>query len=219
MVRLLLTLPVSLALWLLPFLLYAVSPLGAAVALKHAIENGNEAYVERAIQWDTVRATLRSSMKSVALDRPLIAPERPPALSPVLAQKPGYWARFKGYLGEKMVDGLVDRYANAKGLPKLFTYGQAVKRVTGGTVDEPVTLATLPKKATEFWARVRHAAFVSATRFEIEFADKDDPARRFTGLFELKDWRWQLTRLYVHTEKHPLGRLEAADKFVLSSAR
>ncbi|MDX2309108.1 MAG: DUF2939 domain-containing protein [Hyphomicrobium sp.] len=223
MLRAILTFPLRYSIWVVPFLLYAASPLVAAVVLKEAIKAGNALYVERAIDWEPVRVTLKSSLKSVALDRPLVEPMQAPSGSTGASEAPvpkrGAWARFKNFVGERAIDTLVNRYANAKGLPTLFNYGQTLKRVTGGELDPPLSLAVLPEKFNELWGRVRYARFVSLTRFEIEVEDKDDPTRRFSGLFELKDWRWQLIRLYFHTDKHPLGDLAAADRAVLAAGR
>jgi hypothetical protein len=41
-------------------------------------------------------------------------------------------------------------------------------------------------------------------------SDKTDLSRRFTGLFEFREMRWKLTRLYVHTDANPLGRMADA---------
>jgi hypothetical protein len=61
----------------------------------------------------------------------------------------------------------------------------------------------------EFWTRIRHVEFVTPSAFEIEMSDKTDPSRRFTGLFEFRELRWKLTRLYVHTDKNPMRRMAA----------
>lgn len=205
------SLPIRYLVWLLPFLAYAASPFATAWTLKESIKSGNAAVIDQLVAWDEVRITLRKSMTALALDRPMDF-ESPPGettIAAAAARKPGMWQRVKGYFGTAAVDRLIARYANAEGLPTLFSYGQTYKRYVKGIEDPPKTLANLPHRMQEFWSRLRHVEFLSPTAFEIEMTDKTDPARRFTGLFQLRDWRWKLTELYVHTEKNPLPRLAA----------
>ncbi len=195
-----------LTIWLVPFLLYAASPFATAWVLRESIKDGNAATVDRLIEWDSVRITLRKSMINLALDRPMMTSltDETPLMS---RSELGLWQRFKGYMGTNAVDGLIDRYANAQGLPKLFTYGQAYRRIVKGEVEPEKTLANLPERFWKFWSRIRHVEFLTPTVFEIEMEDKTDSTRRFTGVFEFQDWRWKLTELYVHTAQNPLGRI------------
>jgi hypothetical protein len=206
------TFTLRLVVWLLPFAVYAASPFATAWTLKEAIRSGDAGTIDQLVAWDSVRATLRRSMTSLALDRPMAF--NAPGASSIAgtdagAAQPGWWRRVKDSLGTAAVDRLVDRYANADGLPTLFAYGQAYRRYVVGVEDPPKTLANLPERLRAFWARVRHAEFVSPVTFEIEVADKTDPARRFTGLLEFRDLRWRLTELYVHTATNPMPRLAA----------
>ncbi|OYW55209.1 MAG: hypothetical protein B7Z29_09080 [Hyphomicrobium sp. 12-62-95] len=198
-------------LWMLPFALFAASPFATAWTLKDAIKSGNVPVINALVEWDSVRVSLRKSMTALALDRPMDF-QVPPDVS--LAQssnapKAGLWQRVKGYFGTAAVERLINRYANAEGLPTLFTYGQAYKRYVKGIDEPPKTMANLPERIKEFWSRLRHVEFVTPTAFEIEMADKTDPTRRFTGLFQFRDMRWKLTQLYVHTAANPLGRMAA----------
>ncbi len=192
-------------LWLVPFGLYAASPFATAWILREAIKEGHTPTIDRLIDWDRVRPTLRASMTSLALNRPIAASliddanASPPAAT-------GWWQRFKGYLGASAVDQLIERYANAQGLPQLFTYGQTYRRIVQGHQEPEKTLANLPERFRAFWSRIRHVEFLTPALFEIEMEDKFDPTRRYTGIFTFTEWRWQLTGLYVHTEANPLGR-------------
>jgi hypothetical protein len=197
--------------WLLPFAIYAASPFATAWTLKEAIKSGNVPVIDTLIEWDSVRVTLKQSMTALALDRPMdfqVPPETSLAQSSN-APKAGLWQRVKGYFGTAAVERMINRYANAQGLPTLFSYGQAYKRYVTGVEEPPKTLANLPSRMREFLTRIRHVAFVTPGAFEIEMADKTDPSRRFTGLFEFREMRWKLTRLYVHTDANPMRRMAA----------
>lgn len=200
-----------LVIWLLPFAAYAASPFATAWTLKEAIKSGNVPVIDALIEWDSVRETLRRSLTHVALDQPMDfhAPPESSLAKSAGAPTSGMWSRVKSYVGTAAVDRLVSRYANAQGLPTLFTYGQAYKHYVKGIEEPPRTLANLPDRIGEFWSRLRHVEFVTPSSFEIEMTDKTDPSRRFTGLFQFREWRWKLTELYVHTDKNPLPRLAA----------
>jgi hypothetical protein len=194
--------------WLLPFALYAASPFATAWTLKEAITAGNAPVIDALVEWDSVRLSLRRSMTALALDRPMDfqSPPAPPLGQPSNGPKAGFWQRVKSYFGTAAVDRLINRYANAEGLPALFTYGQAYKRYVRSVDEPPKTLSNLPLRMSEFWSRLRHAAFVTPAVFEIEMADRSDPSRRFTGIFVFRDMHWKLTELYVHTDANPLRR-------------
>lgn len=197
--------------WLLPFGLFAASPFATAWTLKEAIKSGNVPVIDALVEWDGVRASLKQSMTALALDRPMdfTAPADGGQVE-ANAPKAGIWARVKAYVGTSAVERLINRYANAQGLPTLFTYGQTYKRYVAGIEETPKTLSNLPGRISEFWSRLRHVEFVTPTAFEIEMADKTDPSRRFTGLFQWRDMRWKLTRLYVHSDANPMPRLASA---------
>ena len=159
--------------WLLPFAIYAASPFATAWTLKEAIKSGNVPVIDALVEWDSVRVTLRQSMTALALDRPMdfqVPPEASLAQSSN-APKAGLWQRVKGYFGTAAVERMINRYANAQGLPTLFSYGQAYKRYVQGVEKPPKTLANLPSRMREFWTRIRHVAFVPPGAFEIEMAE------------------------------------------------
>jgi Protein of unknown function (DUF2939) len=193
--------------WLLPFALYAVSPFATAWTLKEAIKSGNVPVIDALVEWDGVRESLRKSMTALAQDRPMEFQAPPDEAVASAADGRGWWQRVKGYFGAAAVERLISRYANAQGLPTLFTYGQTYKRYMTESVEPPKTMANLPQRLREFWSRLRHVEFVTPTAFVIEMADKSDPSRRFTGLFQWRDMRWKLTQLYVHTDANPMPRL------------
>lgn len=198
--------------WLMPFALAAASPFLTAWTLKEAIKSGNVPVIDALVEWDSVRASLRTSMTALALDRPIAFPAEPDDLvtASAPAAGPGLWSRVKGYFGTAAVERLINRYGNAQGLPTLFTYGQTYMRYVSGHDEPPATLHNLPQRIAEFWSRLRRAEFVTPTAFEIEITDKADPTRRFTGRFQIRDMRWKLTELYVHTNANPLPKLAAA---------
>ncbi len=60
---------------------YIATPFVAAWSIREAMQNGNSDYLERKIEWDSVRTTLRESLTQVALGTPdpgTVQAEAPP---------------------------------------------------------------------------------------------------------------------------------------------
>lgn len=185
-------------------IVYIAAPFVTAWNIREAVKDGDAAYLSDKIEWDRVKETLKVSLAAAALDQPAQgAPETAdtaPAAQP--AAKPSLWQRFKTYVGKSAVDRMVETYANAEGLPKLFAYRQTYRGAVGH-VDEPKTLANLPGRMQRAWSRVRRATFTSPTRFEMEMADKTDPSRSFAGVLELTGLEWKLVSLHIIQQKTP----------------
>lgn len=174
---------------------YVASPFHAAWTLREAMKSGDTALLQDSIEWPRVRESLRASLSEFA--DPAVAPQLASAVP-----KKGLWARVKSYASRKAVDNLVNAYANAEGLPQLFSYGATYRDVVHGA-PPPKTLANLPDRMREFWSRVHRAEFKSLTVFELEMEDKHTPDRRYTGLLELQGLSWRLTELRVHRPDTP----------------
>lgn len=177
---------------------YAAAPFVTAWNIREAVKSGDAAYLADKIEWSRVKETLKVSLAAAALDLPPadVAPTPDAATAP----PPSLWQRFKAYLGKGAVDRMVESYANAEGLPKLFAYRQTYRSATGH-VEEPRTLLNLPSRIQSAWSRVRRAEFTSPTRFEMEMIDKHDPDRSFAGTLELQGIEWKLVSLHVRQQK------------------
>lgn len=170
-------------------IIYVASPLWAAWSLREAIRRGDSAYLERKVEWEGVRSSLKASLAKHAQLVPEIAATEEPI-------KPGLWQRVKIAFGQSMIDSFVERYVTPAGLPKLFEARNAINsRVKpvpsndeGGTISE---------RFKTFWARLKRAEFLSPSLIEIEIADRNDPSRHYVSVLELKSFEWKLTGLRV----------------------
>ena len=179
---------------------YVGSPFFTAWSIRDAIQRGNAAYLERKIEWDTVRSTLRESLVRATFDRPAADV----ILGETGAEKPGLWQRIKARIGQRALDGFVASYVTPEGLSQLFQYRKAYRQAVSAEPD-PSTLAWHHRLAA-FWARVKRAEFRTATEFEIEMADRNDPSRTFVGLLRLRGFEWKLSELRIKQA----GQAEAA---------
>lgn len=164
---------------------YVAYPLYTAWAIREAVRNGDVAYLDRKIEWASVRETLRASMHQVAFDMP--DPDAGPNLKPAL------WKRIKAYVGGGAVNRFIDSYVTPEGLPKLFEYRKLYRQTISNEPDEKSL--PLMTRMSNFWKRLKRAEFRSLTEFEVELADKHEPTRHHVGLLELEGFEWRLTEL------------------------
>lgn len=165
---------------------YMAAPFVTAWSIREAARNGDSAYLERAIDWPSVRETLKPTLSQIALDLP--NPEQP-------VTKPGLWQRFKAYWGQSAVSSAIDGYLTPEGLPQLFAMRKAYRDYTGAT-DELAALPVL-ERMKRFWSRVKRAEFTGFTTFEVDMADKHEPNRIYLAKLELTGNGWMLKELRI----------------------
>lgn len=166
---------------------YAASPFVTAWSIREAARNGDSAYLERAIDWPSVRETLKPALSSLVFDMP------DPATQP--DAKPTMWQRFKAYWGQGAMNRAIDGYLTPEGLPKLFALRNTYRSYTGA-VDEDKSRPVL-ERMQRFWSRVKRAEFTSLTSFEVDMIDKHDQNRMFLGKLELTGTGWILRELRI----------------------
>jgi hypothetical protein len=175
----------ALALAILTAVAYVGAPFVTAWNIREAVRNGNSAYLTTAIEWPSVRETLKPSIATAALDLP-----NPDQSS---AEPPNLWQRAKAYWGQGAVDRLVDSYVTPEGLPQLFTMHKAYRNYVSG--DDGTNTLPVLERISRAWSRVKRAEFTGLTTFEIDMADKNNPTRLYLGKLELTRVGWKLTAL------------------------
>ncbi len=166
---------------------YIGAPFVTAWSIREAVRNGDAAYLESAIDWPSVRTTLKPSLGRLALSLP------DPETAPIT--QPGLWQRFKVYVGQGAVDTVIDGYITPEGLPQLFKIRKAYRTYVSGEPEE----SKLPvfERMQRAWSRVKRAEFTSFTSFEVDMADKFDENRIYLGKLELTGLGWKLMQLRV----------------------
>jgi Protein of unknown function (DUF2939) len=170
---------------------YVASPFVAAWNLREAVKAGNVEAVQSRVQWDTVRASLKTSLAK----HPELFAEATMAGENV---KPTLWQRIKATFGVTMIDRFIESYVTPEGLPKLFQYRQAWRDTISG---DTAQLADMPRleRMKQFYDRIRRAEFQSLSKVEIEMQDRKKPERRYVSTMELIGFDWKLTALRVIT--------------------
>jgi hypothetical protein len=175
---------------LVPAALYVASPFWAAWRLREAVRNGDLAAIERKVEWEAVRSSLKSSLARHAQLLPQIT-----AAGEQI--EPTLWQRLKSAMGATMLDRFIDNYVTPAGLPRLYQFRRVWNEQVNGEPDE--ASLTGRERFKRFYARVIRAEFQALTRVEIEVADKHVPERRYVSVLELVGLEWKLTSLRVVT--------------------
>ena len=188
-VLILVLLPLSLA--------YAAWPIYSALEIREAVIAGDTATLNRKVEWEALRASLKASITPETIARLMADPDAPP---------PTLWQRIKAAVAPTMADSVIERYVTPEHLPVLLGY----RRIYRGTVRPALGLKEPPSalagtwldgtgfdRFASFWVRVRRAVFMSPTRFILEVEDKYRPGRHFVRTLELKGYDWKLTGLSV----------------------
>jgi hypothetical protein len=190
---------------------YLASPFLAAFEVRQAMKNGDKPTLERRVEWEPVRASLKASL--AGLQRKADADKQLAG-----APAPSIWSRVKAMVMPTMAEKLVDNYVTAEGVIQMFAARTALKDLkkewTGSAAATPAAGQTsdviAPVLAADvddhgsplerfraFYNRIHRAEFRSATEVEFEIADRNTPARRFISTFELKSFAWKLTGVKV----------------------
>lgn len=185
---------VALVLFALAFVAW---PIHAALVIRDAMIEGDIETLNRKVEWDSLRASLKSSLTPETIARLSADPEAP---------KRSLWQSVKAAVAPRFADTVIDRYVTPEQLPVFLGYREIYKgsiRPALRLKEPPGPLASTPLADTRidrllgFWKRVRKAVFVTPRRLLLEVEDKYRPQRRYTGTFELKDYQWKLTGLTI----------------------
>ena len=176
---------------------YAAWPVAAALEIREAVMAGDTATLNRKVEWEALRISLKASITPETIARLMTDPDAP---------APSLWQRIKAAVAPNMADSVIDRYVTPEHLPVLLGYRRVYRgsvRPALGLKEPPTALegtwlgGTAFDRFASFWTRVRRAVFVSPTRFVLEVENKYRPGRHFIGTLELKNYEWKLTGLSV----------------------
>jgi Protein of unknown function (DUF2939) len=173
---------------------YVATPFLTAWTIREAIKSNDSAYLEKKIDWVSVRATLKESLGKFAFGpgEDLVGATEPP--------KPTMWQRIKSYVGRGAVDRFVDTTITPTGMAGLFTARKAMEtHVTG--VEDPAKRPPIWERMRRVWSRVTRAEFVRLDRFEMEMLDKNAPDRTIHCVLELRNYHWMMTEIRVKPTK------------------
>ena len=183
----------------LPILLvggaYSASPMVAAYHLHESIRSGDVAAVEKRVEWDSVRNSLRGSLK-----------ERVADLKSNAHKQPTMWKRFKARLAGSVAPMFLGRMLDRQITPAAFVDYMAakkkidpwltrMKRRLAGLDGQDAAAMPPDQKGAGMLDRIKRAAFINLGKFAIEVGDKFDTSRSYEAVLELRDFEWKLTEV------------------------
>ncbi len=181
---------------------YLASPVVAAYGLGQAVKAGDVAALEKAVEWDGVRASLKRSLVELQT-APVVDGGRDVH---GMAVPPSLWTRIKASFAPGLIDGFVDKYVTPQGLPQAFAMRESWRetvRPAVGLAAPKLALAdtsfagTALDRFVSFYVRIRRAVFLTPGLVEFEIADRHTPERRYVSQFALKDFCWKLVSVRV----------------------
>jgi hypothetical protein len=167
---------------------YIAVPFWTAWSIREAIKVNDSAYLQDKIEWVSVRASLKESLRKFAFSPNGVAAD-PNA-------KPTLWQRVKSYVGSGAVDQFVDTTVTPTGMSGLLGLRRAYK-TTVGAADEvrpPIWV-----RMQRVWSRVTRAEFKGFDRFEMDMIDKEAPERTINCVLERRGYEWKMTELRVRS--------------------
>jgi DUF2939 family protein len=107
---------------LLPLALaYAAWPIYSALEIREAVIAGDTATLNRKVEWEALRASLKASITPETIARLMADPDAP---------KPTLWQRIRAVVAPSMAESVIERYVTPEHLPVLLGY----RRIYRGTV-------------------------------------------------------------------------------------
>ena len=176
---------------------YSASPMVAAYNLHESIRAGDVATVEKKVDWDSVRDSLRASLKERVADMKANAGKQPTLLKRLKARLAGTVAPlFLGRILDRQVTpaSFVDYMAAKKKIDPWLT---RMKRRLAGLDSQDVTAMPPELKGGGMLDRIKRATFINPVKFAIEVSDKFEASRSYETIFELRDFEWLLTEVRV----------------------
>ena len=203
---------------------FAASPFYAAWTLREAIRTGDAETVNRKIDWEPFRASLR---RAIANNAGLV----PDVRAASRRIRPTLWQRVKRVFGASLIDRFIETHVTPTGLPKL--YAEHVRKRKQNRRSRPSaprterllkagfnpslsTQSEIPERGLHWKARLRRfvtrlkrAEFLDWTTVEVEVRDQVRSDRSFIATLELIGTEWKLTHLDIKTTKRRLPGLLA----------
>ncbi|KAB2910348.1 MAG: DUF2939 domain-containing protein [Hyphomicrobiaceae bacterium] len=180
---------------------YAAWPVAAAWQLRTAVKARDHATVESRVDWVTLRANLKQTVRANLTDE---------SKSP----EAGFFTRaLKRTVGPVVADRVIDAAVTPRTLASVMA-GRSLldetglTRKGGGNAPTPAPAPTSTSDADGDPAddplaprRLRWAFFESPTRFRIEAVDRRLPGKRVVSILALQGLSWKLVDVYYVTRE------------------
>jgi len=151
-------------------MLYLVWPYYTLLELAQAIQAADAPTINRLVDWDRLRPSLKAQLQAQLQNKPKTATERD------FEQKNPGWAALGDTVVLTFANSLIDTMLTPEGIVRLVQIrGDAVP--VGKTLQQPRPEARRPNADTNpqttLWQRIRFAFFVSPIHFRLDLSEPD----------------------------------------------
>lgn len=170
-------------------MLYAIWPYYTLLELSRAIQSGNPVAINRLVDWDQVRESVKAQIHA-RLEQIQKAPAQRE-----FAEKNPRWANYGNAMAQKVANSLIDRILTPQGIARLIegsreraslttAWRQANARApSAGTADDagsrPGGAGSVQQNS--LWQRIHFAFFVSPIHFRVDLRDTAHGATESTA--------------------------------------
>ena len=152
-------------------ILYSVFPYYAAYNLRKALETGNSYEIDKAIDFESLRKSLKEQLTASMMKE----------MKKDVGAKKNPFDGLALLLAPKLIDYVIDAYVTPYGIAALINNKKIDPGIQSGPSNTSIPID---------WDKIQYAFFTNPTTFLIEY-DR-------VGLeFKLQDWGWKLTRIII----------------------
>jgi hypothetical protein len=159
--------------------LYVIWPYYTLLELYRAAQSGNAATINRVVDWEQVRMSVKAQIQERLEKSQNTAAQRE------FAQKNPRWANYGNAIAQKVTNSLIDRILTPEGIARLIQGSReqasaaarqaSARSPSAGTAGEagpkPGSIGGLQQSS--LWQRVHFAFFVSPIHFRLDLRDPD----------------------------------------------
>jgi hypothetical protein len=208
-------------------MLYVIWPYYTLLELSRAAQSGNAATINRLVDWEKVRVSVKAQIQERMEKSQNTAAQRE------LAQKNPRWANYGNAMAQKVVNSVIDRMLTPEGIARLIEgarerastatpWRQAGARSpSAGTAGEagskPGSSGGLQQSS--LWQRIHFAFFVSPIHFRVDLRDPDRPGAAessaqptLTVMMIFKGLGWQVYDVRLSGFDEPASNVAQAPK-------
>jgi Protein of unknown function (DUF2939) len=142
-------------------MLYLIWPYYTLLELTQAIQAADAPTINRLVDWDRLRPSLKAQLQAQLQNSPKTARERD-----FEKENPG-WAVLGNTLALTFANSLIDKMLTPEGIVRLVQRGDAVPAVKALQQAKPEV------RQTSLWQRIQFAFFVSPIHFRLDLSEPD----------------------------------------------
>ena len=180
--------------------------------MRHAMRTGDQTLLERRVDWENVRRSLKASILQAVSDM-RSGGRSGPDDDAREGRSIGILQAMKLAIAPRIADRLIDQYVTPQGVAGLTAargglgrLGNGAKLAASGELSLAMDALSSPdeegrmQRFLSFYSRIQRAEFRAFDLVEFEIVDRHKPSRRFISEFKLVNLEWKLIGVRLQGE-------------------